>query len=809
MKAILYSVIVGLLILNIKKGYSQNDEGRYYTHKGMPVKCLIESNEFVWVGTNYGLIRIKIGTEEKVLFDIKNSPLPNDSINALFFDGSGDLWIGTSGGLVKYLNDKWTVYSKSNSPLPSNNINSIISTNYFDGVKWIGTSMGLAKFDEKNWTIYTRANSDIPNDFINKLALDIEGSVWMISGEYNKYNYLTKYDSKNWITYNIPDTFLTDHKLSPTAFVIDDKGNKWIGTYYNGIIKFDNTNWTNYPNDNNPYNLTTNVISLCIVPWEGIWVGLGDQNRITHVPFNASWTYGYELPFGEFEVATSILTSRSYKFLWIGTEMGLLTFDREKRTIKATEIINGGLNSNIINDLIIDSNNIIWMSTPKGLTKLDNDKWAYYGIEVDYNEYQPFRKIALDDKGNIWIGSNKGLMKFDNDSIAVLNIENSGLPENNIIDLLTDDFGNIWMATYNGKLVKYDGSSWDSFNIRNLYSCDIRNLNIDKNNNIWISTNCKSVIKYDGNAFIQYDKTNSGLPDDNINDITVDNYGNIWFATNSSGIVKYDEVSWTLFNTSNSSLPSNKTKRIFVDDYRQMWIGTDKGLTKYNNNSWTTYPNYPNNPIDMDKNGSLWVGTSWSGLYEFSFDKSGLMKYINEISLSNTLISKDSPIGTVVGILKSNVNGLISFKLVEGKGDDDNQRFMISDNILKIAKNAEYAQKPYYIIRIQAVDIYQNTFVRNFKIVVTDSEITSILDSKTVEIIQIYPNPASNFIYIQGYGNQQQIQAELFDFTGKKVMQKNIVLNSKLSVKEYPTGLYLFRISKNSTTFHTEKIFIE
>ncbi|HZY10543.1 MAG TPA: two-component regulator propeller domain-containing protein [Bacteroidota bacterium] len=53
-----------------------------------------------WFGSNAGLIRLSDTTW--TVFNRANSPLPNDTVNALSYDGRGNLWIGTMNGVAVF-----------------------------------------------------------------------------------------------------------------------------------------------------------------------------------------------------------------------------------------------------------------------------------------------------------------------------------------------------------------------------------------------------------------------------------------------------------------------------------------------------------------------------------------------------------------------------------------------------------------------------------------------------------------------------------------------------------------------------------
>ena len=47
------------------------------------------------------------------------------------------------------------------------------------GNKWFGTDNGgVAKFDDINWTVYTTSNSGLPENDVFSIAIDAEGNKW-------------------------------------------------------------------------------------------------------------------------------------------------------------------------------------------------------------------------------------------------------------------------------------------------------------------------------------------------------------------------------------------------------------------------------------------------------------------------------------------------------------------------------------------------------------------------------------------------------------------------------------------------------
>ena len=78
------------------------------------------------------------------------------------------LWVGTSGGgLARFADGQWQVYTAANSDLPDDTIQALVVAG---SALWIGTEAGLARFADGQWEVYTAANSGLPADNVLALA---------------------------------------------------------------------------------------------------------------------------------------------------------------------------------------------------------------------------------------------------------------------------------------------------------------------------------------------------------------------------------------------------------------------------------------------------------------------------------------------------------------------------------------------------------------------------------------------------------------------------------------------------------------
>ena len=85
-------------------------------------------------------------------------------------------------------------------------------------------------------------------------------------------------------------------------------------------------------------------------------------------------------------------------------------------------------------------------------------------------------------------------------------------------------------------------------------------------------------------------------------------------------------------------------------------------------------------------------------------------------------------------------------------------------------------------------------------------DVTAINDQEVLKT-RVFPNPATDYLNIHWNGNQPDLNVELFDGNGRKVLSGRIANNSKLPIQAYPEGMYLVKISEGNTTLKTEKVY--
>jgi ligand-binding sensor domain-containing protein len=177
---------------------------------------------------------------------------------------------------------------------------------------WVGTiGGGLVKLNKSTgeFIIYDKWNSKLPDNYVMAIAIDKGGNKWI--GTYTEG--FVKFDGVNWIVYNTSNSGLPSNDVR--AIAIDAQGNKWIGTGFEGLAKFDGVNWTVYNTSN------------------------------SRLPDNSVWAIAIDAQGNK----------------WIGTSGGLAKFDGVNWTVYNTS--NSGLPYNSVYAIAIDGQGNKWIGT--------------------------------------------------------------------------------------------------------------------------------------------------------------------------------------------------------------------------------------------------------------------------------------------------------------------------------------------------------------------------------------------------------------------------------------------------------------
>ena len=376
----------------------------------------------------------------------------------------------------------------------------------------------------------------------------------------------------------------------------DSKGYLWSGGY-GGLSKFNGKEFQNFSPKNGLANHYVNVITednqqRTII---GTIDGLSVKTNNTFINYHVK----DGLPAKNITAVCADING----VVWVGTNKGLCQLQQNK--IKLIH----EFNNKQINCIYRSFNSGLWIGTNEGLFHQINNQYISYTTTKGLVNNQ-VKTITENAKTNeLVIGTNNGLSVLDITSNKIKNFHViNGLLDQEINALAADPDGSIWIGSKSG-LINFNGKIFSYFTINTDNNSNIvRSLLIDYENNLWIGTH-NGLYQYRDKGFTSYTKQD-GLGGAFVFQIVNDKQNNIWITTENNGVYQYQQGYFKNYSVKEGLNTSNVIAALSDDD-DSMWFGTNKGISIFKNNKFTTLQTKIDAPIGClfrDSKKNIWVG---------------------------------------------------------------------------------------------------------------------------------------------------------------------------------------------------------
>lgn len=248
------------------------------------------------------------------------------------------------------------------------------------------------------------------------------------------------------------------------SMVQDEDGFLWLGTGYNGVLRYDGKNVATYLHDSDddsslPHNNAGNLyLDEQGRLWIGSWGGgliLFDKDAETFSKFTFS-------PEDERAIGSNFVQSLhqdSNNQLWAGTyTAGLHQFHEGTQDFTRFPQLDGETNGTSdprIWDIEQTEANILWIATDFGLNKFDTQTklFTHYYPESDsmLSELNKIRRLVKGKNQVLFIGTQSGMVRFDlrTETFTRIPAENSK-GSGPIYSMIKTSFNEYWVTTDNG-----------------------------------------------------------------------------------------------------------------------------------------------------------------------------------------------------------------------------------------------------------------------------------------------------------------------------------------------------------------------
>lgn len=311
---------------------------------------------------------------------------------------------------------------------------------------------------------------------------------------------------------------------------------------------------------------------------------------------------------------------------------------------------NSSIPDETLGEIVIDSNNIKWIGSTKGLIKFNGVNWFLFD-STNSPIKNPAGRIKKDKHNNIWFTVfSQGLFNLIGNNFINYNTSNSPLPSNTIFGFNIEADTIKWLGS-GRKLVKFDNKNWTILDSTNsgYKNADAWYINITDSTK-WIAAHNRGLLKYDNVNWTYYDRSNSGIQDNILWSISLENKNVLWTGSYFGGVSRFDVLNnnWTIYNSKNSPLPNNDFRSVFYYniDSTKFFGSSGFGLSTLKGTSWniSISPVSPSTTVTnftVDKYNNIWISTHM-GL--FIYNPNGVVSIENNISkIKNFKLSPNYP----------------------------------------------------------------------------------------------------------------------------------------------------------------------
>jgi len=609
-----------------------------------------------------------------------NNGLSQSVVNCQFQDSRGFIWIGTQNGLNRFNGESFDLfnYSPADSGSISNNWIYAIAEDK-EGNLWIGTKGGLNRYlVSKNKFERISYRIDFPHD-VTQYCYDLKclqnGSMLI-----NTPPLLTVYDPKRAQFSHFQSKLAYDGAVRDVKMPVleDPDGKIWMGSS-RGLAGLNprtgEFSYYFFVNKNGDFVSDVNVSALYRDKKGVLWVGT-DSGLFRHNPVSGRMeeVHFSLYPAGKFIfencIIRSVIEDKDGNLI-VGTEgRGLFVlspFGQAQFTIENYTSENSEIGHNIVQSLVIDQSENLWIGTLQGISKTDlkKKKFSLYRRSNSPNSLDLLGNVIAslykEPDGTLWVGTwgqGLNLVNRKTNSVEHFSTRLSGnhkLSNDFIHAIFQDADQRIWMGTRNGILI-YDKPGnrfvpWREYfknpRLPNLDQVRIYMIIQDRASNYWIGTQ---------NGLYRINLKNSEVEvfrkelDDShqlganlVYYLLEDSDGLIWIAT-IGGLDVYHPATKKVshYRKGPNGLSDDFVITLCEDDGKRIWIGTDTYVNVFDkrDSSFTYYSQkegLPNNrifEIVKDMNNDLWIATG-RGLCKFNTKQNRFQTFTLEDGLQS------------------------------------------------------------------------------------------------------------------------------------------------------------------------------
>lgn len=559
-----------------------------------------DSRGYIWIGTSDGLDRYN-GYEFKHYKNDKynkNSIINNNIIN-ITEDNDGYMWVSTLKGISRInpsTDEIENYYAKEDKGnLSDRYVCDILITK--DNKIFAATKDGLNLYDkdDNKFIRILDEESDLPSQYIYSIKEDSNGFIWVGTDkgvvELDKdLKIVNSYEDTigNCDVYNIYD---------------DLKGHIWVCTLGEGLfrINLDDESVDNYKNTENKSSISNNNVKNVVLDSSGkLWAAT--DKGICRFDYEKEVFKNFQnKPYDKdslIDDKTCCLLKDNSGLIWIGAYNGISVFNPNSNfhNFKCNPYEENSLSGNIIHGIYKDSDKTLWVGTSENGVNIINKDIIKHLNKENSNLICDSIQDITGANNYIFIGTEEGLSvlrKTDDENFTITNYTNKdGLPSNVIKSLFIDSKGYLWIGTDKGAAVLdvKSGHIIDItyiFNKMGIEDRFVRAIYEDSKGNYYIGCSLYGgLIKINPDTkeykiYKNHEDDNESISNNSIRYITEDLNGNILVGTSHGLNILNSNTDMFKHYTENDGLINNTVYGVLVDKNNDIWMSTNGGISKF------------------------------------------------------------------------------------------------------------------------------------------------------------------------------------------------------------------------------------
>jgi ligand-binding sensor domain-containing protein/signal transduction histidine kinase len=616
-----------------------------------------DSKGFLWFCTNEGISRFDG-------FDFVNygtpDGLPEPNTNDLLETADGVYWVGTDGGLCRFLNAGKNQSAKSESAfevfLPPGGeaavkVNVLVEDRSRRAI-WVGTEAGLYRL---NCLKPERGSGDADCRFqqipllpihpestkataIKAILCSPDGTIWV--GSRSGLFLLKSEHRECYSTANgLPDDFIL-------ALTNDSQGAVWVGTG-GGLCRLRRSPSPGANIVEELYRtergLPSDLIKALLPVSEGaMWVGTHSGLAQLMPPSHSVRAYASKQGLSHSDINS--LAQDDNGNIWVGTDGGGAI--RIAKNAFITYGMQDGLGSSYVIGLLEDRTGRLCAVTKAPgclyVNGFDGSRFQAVALPVSNVHYGSgwlgwYQVLAQSRDGEWWAASEKGLLRFSPVDLTQLPRTTllhrygvqDGLGGNHVFQVFEDSKGRLWISTRDpaGNAL----SMWDpasaSFRVfsqndglPSLRDQWANGFFEDRFGQVWIGLEGIGVLRYKHDRFEEF-SVRDGVPHGGIRRFHQDAQGRLWLGSGSGGLGRVDnpeaERPTFMKYDRSSGLSASEVQAITEDHFGRIYVGSGHGVDRLDPDSgrvrqYTSADGLASGEVQTalrDRTGALWFGT--------------------------------------------------------------------------------------------------------------------------------------------------------------------------------------------------------